>query len=133
MAGRGGTRAGAGRKAKRDKHAGAINKAEKRIKDRLPELIDNLFELAEGVEVQERDANGAVKVYSRPPDRQANEYLLNRIMGKPTERHETENRSETTHVFITQLSAALEVSYGDASDHANASVLANGTGQSHSV
>jgi len=44
----------------------------KRIADHLPELIDNMLRLASG----------------DPPDRAANEYLLNRIMGKPIERQE---------------------------------------------
>jgi hypothetical protein len=88
MNGHGGTRASAGRKSKADKFAGPIADAEKRIADRLPEVIDWMFELAEGVTVQESMPNGGTRIYTRPPDRQANEYLLNRIMGKPTERHE---------------------------------------------
>ena len=91
MAGPGGRRPGAGRPSKRTKHAGAITKAEKRIADRLPELIDNMLELAGGVTVQETDFDGGVKVYTRPPDFKANEYLINRIMGKPTERREIED------------------------------------------
>jgi hypothetical protein len=47
-----------------------------------------MFELAEGVTVKEKDAHGGTRVYTRAPDRQANEYLLNRIMGKPVERTE---------------------------------------------
>lgn len=89
MAGNGGARPGAGRKKKTEKFETDINKAEKRIRDRLPELIDNMFILAGGVVVQELDEkDGIVNVYSKPPDRQANEYLINRIMGKPTERQE---------------------------------------------
>ena len=89
MAGKnGGARPGAGRKPKAEKYETAINRAEKRIADRLPELIDNMFRLAEGVTVQEVDEEGGVLVYSKPPDRQANEYLINRILGKPTERAE---------------------------------------------
>jgi len=84
----GGARPGAGRKAKAEKFAGPIADAEKQIADRLPEIIDWMFELAEGVTVQESMPNGGTKTYTRPPDRQANEYLLNRIMGKPTEHHE---------------------------------------------
>lgn len=78
-----------GRPRKKDQHAGAIAKAEKRIADRLPLLIDKMLELASGVVVQEVDeGDGSVNVYTRPPDRQAAEYLINRIMGKPTERRE---------------------------------------------
>lgn len=84
----GGPRPGSGRPRKADKHAGVIARAEKRIADRLPDLIDKQFELAEGVTVQEADGHGGQRVYSRPPDRQAVEYLLNRIMGKPVERQE---------------------------------------------
>lgn len=82
-----------GRPRKADKYGGHILAAENLIADRLPDLLENLFRLAEGVEVQKADANGNPRVYSQPPDRQANEYLLNRIMGKPTERVEQESRS----------------------------------------
>jgi hypothetical protein len=88
MAGPGGARPGAGRKRKSDKFAGQIAKAEKVIADRLPDYIGNLQQLADGVFVEEMTIEGARIVYQRPPDRQANEYLLNRIMGKPTERKE---------------------------------------------
>jgi hypothetical protein len=86
----GGTRLGAGRPRKREKHAGQVAKAEKKIADRLPEIIDNLFVLAEGVKVKEVSEDGGVDIYVKPPDRQANEYLANRVMGKPTERHKHE-------------------------------------------
>jgi hypothetical protein len=43
----GGKRAGAGRPAK-PKHQAVIERAEKRIADRLPEILDNLFHLATG-------------------------------------------------------------------------------------
>lgn len=79
---------GPGRPKKRDKFAGAIVKGEKRIADRLPELIDWQFELAAGVWVEETTKDGERKVYKRPPDREAGQYLINRIMGKPIERQE---------------------------------------------
>jgi len=88
VAGPGGARPGAGRPRTRDKFAGHIAKAEKRIADRLADYIDNLQQLADGVMVQEEVLPGQLIIYKRPPDRQANEYLLNRIMGKPTERKE---------------------------------------------
>ena len=75
----------AGRPKKSEKYGGHIAQAEDLIADRLPELIDNLFSLAAGVTVQEPTPQGGTKVYTRAPDRQANEYLLNRIIGKPTE------------------------------------------------
>jgi hypothetical protein len=77
----------AGRPKKADKYGGHIAQAEDLIADRLPSLIDNLFSLADGIEVQEETPNGP-RIYSRPPDRQANEYLVNRIMGKPIDRRE---------------------------------------------
>lgn len=78
---------GPGRPKKADKFAGAIARAENQIVDRLPELIDNMFMLAAGVLVEEETPAG-VMVFKRPPDRAANEYLINRIMGKPIERQE---------------------------------------------
>ena len=83
----GGARTGAGRKRKAEKFATQIQRAEGKIADRLPMLVDKMFELAEGVLVE--DINpilGTTSVYQKPPDRSAIEYLVNRIMGKPTER-----------------------------------------------
>jgi hypothetical protein len=116
MAGSGGARPGAGRKRKADQFAGAIARAEKKIADRLPELVDNMLILANGgyerVEEQwapagslwigsgefqrrmypDRDPNELVLVKRTVSiadrDRQANEYLINRILGKPIERQE---------------------------------------------
>jgi hypothetical protein len=85
--GNGGARPGAGRPRKAEKYAVPVRKAEKRILDRLPQLVDNLLLLADGVTVAELSGEERI-VYSKPPDRQANEYLVNRIMGKPTERQE---------------------------------------------
>jgi hypothetical protein len=63
---------GKGRPRKAEKFARPIAAAEKRISEWLPELIDKQMELA------------------RAGDRGAIEYLLNRLMGKPTERQELE-------------------------------------------
>lgn len=107
---------GPGRKPKAQKFARPIARAEKRIADRLPELIDNMFVLANGgyerVEEEWQPAGliyvgsgeFARRAYPALPDdelvlvkrkasiadkdRQANEYLLNRILGKPIERAE---------------------------------------------
>lgn len=87
--GHGGARANAGRRAKAEKFAAPIAAAEQRIADRLPQLIDNMFALADGVTVQTTDEEtGATDVYTRPPDRAANIYLIDRILGKPTQRTE---------------------------------------------
>lgn len=80
---------GPGRPRKADQHAGAIARAEKQIRDRLPELIAAQFDLALGVTVEEVDReSGATVVYRKPPDAKAGQYLIDRIMGKPTERQE---------------------------------------------
>lgn len=81
---RGGTRPGAGRKVKAILYQSPIREAEGKIRDRLPWLVDRLMVLAEGVTVEEPTRDGAI-VYQRPPDRQACEYLIDRIMGKPTQ------------------------------------------------
>jgi hypothetical protein len=95
MAGQnGGARPGAGRKPKAEKYKQPINKAERRIVDRLPDLIDSLLDLATGVQVEEVGDDGEPRVYTRPPDRKAAEYLVNRIMGIPTARIEVENSGE---------------------------------------
>lgn len=77
-----------GRPPKAEKFAGAIAKAEARIAKNLVRYIENMEALADGVLVEEVSADGERTVYQRPPDRAANEYLINRVMGKPTERQE---------------------------------------------
>ena len=89
VAGRsGGARPGAGRKSTREKYAPKINATEKKIADSLLNLVDRMAELANGVSVQEISKDGEAFVYVRPPDRQAIEYLMNRIMGKPIQPQE---------------------------------------------
>ena len=97
---RGGARPGAGRKPKAEKFETVINLAERQIVDKLPKLLDNMMDLANGVAVEETDAYGEKKVYERPPDRQACEYLINRIMGRPTERTEQDIEGEL-HIVVT--------------------------------
>jgi hypothetical protein len=86
--GHGGARKGAGRKAKPDKFKLPIAKAESKIADKLPWLIDKELELADGV-WKEQLIDGEVRiVYQEKPDHRAITYLIDRIMGKPTERKE---------------------------------------------
>ena len=67
-------------------HATPIQLAEGMIFDRLPWLIGKLFELAEGIHQGKTLKDGVTTVvYQQPPDRQAAEYLIDRVMGKPTQ------------------------------------------------
>lgn len=84
-----------GRPRTRQKHAGAIAKAEKRIADRLPLLIDKALELADGVLVEDiNPITGTASVYKEKPDLGAIKYLVDRIMGKPVERQEVEGNND---------------------------------------
>jgi hypothetical protein len=78
----GGSRPGAGRPKKSEKNSGAVVRAEKQIRDRLPEIVEAQLSLALGSPPEIR------------PDRAACEYLINRIMGKPTERLEQDIAGE---------------------------------------
>ena len=78
----------AGRPRKAVKHAGVVARAEKQIADRLPSLIENMLTLADGFWQEDTDKDGRRIVYKTAPDRAANQYLIDRIMGKPTERKE---------------------------------------------
>jgi hypothetical protein len=80
----------------RDVNESAVREAEKKIRDRLPQIIDNLLILADGVTVEETTLEGETTVYKKPPCRQTNEYLVNRILGKPTEKVESENSGGMT-------------------------------------
>lgn len=110
MAGPGGPRPGSGRPRKREQHAGQIKKAEKRIADHLPELIDLQMELARGVLVEDvNPITGDRVVYKTPPDRAAGQYLINRILGRPTERREiTGQDGEALRIVVTYADDSID-------------------------
>ena len=118
----GGARPGAGRKPKAEKYEPEISAAERRIADRLPELLEHEFALATGgaerveslhelalsivVDSHETNPSGVIvktkkqlfpnaapgemvlvsrKVITSEPARAAIEYLVDRILGKPTQ------------------------------------------------
>lgn len=70
---------------KRVLHQTPVQLAEAKIAAKLPWLVDKLIELVEGVEVERVDRQGQRRIYSQPPDRQAAEYLIDRVMGKSTQ------------------------------------------------
>lgn len=85
----GGARPGAGRKPTALRFESQVRKAEKKIADNLPMLVDKAIELAEGVLVEDVNIITMERsVYQKPPDLGAIKYLIDRIMGKPTERKE---------------------------------------------
>lgn len=90
MSTHGGSRKGSGRKPRAERFRTAIQRAEKRIADRLPELVDSLFDLANGVVVEETQWDGSEKVYKRAPDFKSASYLIDRVIGKPTQSVEVE-------------------------------------------
>ncbi len=108
MAGTGGARPGAGRKRKAVKHVTAINQAEAQIKDRLPDIVDALMASAVGLWVEQKDSlgnvlenpDGTTKVYRTNPDVKAGMYLVDRILGKPTERTEDLTKDKQLKILI---------------------------------
>lgn len=108
MENHGGARSNSGRKRKAEKFARPIAAAEKRIADRLTDFIDNMIVLADGVKVQEFTLDGGPHTYTKPPDRASNEYLINRIMGKPIERHEHDIDSEISELVAELVSTRKE-------------------------
>jgi hypothetical protein len=95
--GTGGARAGAGRKRRSEKYSEAIAPAEQKIVDRLLWLVTQEMALAEGVLAESSTPDRPV--YRIPPDRQAIEYLMNRIMGKPAERQEHDVDAEIAAII----------------------------------
>jgi len=103
---------GPGRPRKAEKYAGQIAATEDRIADLLPTLIANLLTLANGVMVQDVSPfDGSTLVYKEPPDRKANEYLIDRILGRPTQAIEADVASDG--------SLTIRVEYADPHDPAS--------------
>jgi hypothetical protein len=83
--GHGGRRAGSGRKPKAQRHEGPILAAEARIVAHLEKAIDNVCALADGILCQRVTPEGTIDVFEKPPDLRANRYLIDRILGRPTQ------------------------------------------------
>jgi hypothetical protein len=60
------------------------------ITEKLPQLVESLMQLAIGVTIEKETQQGK-QVYALPPNRLAAEYLINRVLGKPTERTQSSN------------------------------------------
>lgn len=96
---KGGPRTGAGRKPKADKYARDINAAEKKIRDKLPDIVDAQIALALGVVVKEMNPITLEdQYYTTLPDKAAGQYLMNRIMGSPIQKQEISGSIETIRV-----------------------------------
>ena len=78
---------GPGSRNRKRKFVRPIATAEKRIADSLPRLVDRLVELANGITIQQEDSKGP-EVYTLLPNRQAAQYLVNRILGQPSQQME---------------------------------------------
>jgi hypothetical protein len=110
---RGGARPGSGRKPRPTTLV--VNDFNQVARDligpRLPMLLEDLFVLACGVKIQDFDRDGKViEVYTTPPDRQACEYLINRLLGKPTEKNEVSGPGG--HPIPVAILAAIDKVYG---------------------
>ena len=94
----GGFRPGAGRKPKAEKYKADITRAEKQIRDKLPEIVEAQIALSLGVKTV--DENGVI--YTTIPDKAAGQYLMNRIMGAPTQKQEITGQIETIKVVYEE-------------------------------
>lgn len=113
----GGARANAGRKRRAEKFETQIQRAEKKIADRLPWIVDKMFELADGVYVEKPGLTGPI-IYQQAPDYKALAYLADRIMGKPTERKELTGAdgSPIPVQFFNYDAAITELTHGSEDD-----------------
>jgi len=95
---------GRGRPRKADKYKRPIAAAEQMIVARLPEIVAAQIQLALGVLVEETNiVTGDKQEYQQAPDAKVGQYLIDRIMGKPTVREEHEHEGGVT----------LRIEYGD--------------------
>jgi hypothetical protein len=115
----GGVRPGAGRKSKAELYAGDIRATEQYIVERLPSIVEKQYELSQGIKCSELTKDGIV-VYDRPPDRQAAAYLIDRILGRPTERLEVDDASGMSDEALLEAIAARLAGDGGGSISAEA-------------
>jgi hypothetical protein len=111
---RGGRRAGAGRKLKsvtqlRNDFNATIADL---LAPELPNLIENLLILAKGVRVvdtvkDKKSGEPKEVVFVAPPDRAANQYLIERLAGKVPDRHEIEIAKLTDEELLSEIAGAI--------------------------
>ncbi len=85
------------------------DEAKEQLAVEVPQLIRNMLILANGVTVV-----GETGVYTKAPDYKANEYLLNRMLGKPQEHVEVSGDVDNPLVMI--FNTALGKIYGDSGE-----------------
>jgi hypothetical protein len=78
------------------------------IQERLPQLVECLINMAVGVAVEKVTEKGE-QVYTVPPNRLAAEYLINRALGRPTEKAQLA-AAETTEEDDLDLEALRSMS-----------------------
>jgi hypothetical protein len=111
----GGARPNSGRPRKSEQNKGLIVKAEKQIGDKLPILLEHMLELAQGVMVEKYDwKKGERRVYKEAPDYKALEYLINRVMGKPTDKKEIAVASRSVSIVEITLPGGVQMQTIDA-------------------
>jgi hypothetical protein len=91
-----------------------------RIADRLPELIDALFQVALGIWIEEVDKEGERRVYQCPPDFRAAMYLVNRVMGLPAK----EDEAERYQAIVDEVSRRVVEALSDVTPEIRESVVA---------
>jgi|FLYL01.1.fsa_nt_gi hypothetical protein len=94
-----------------------IPEVEEEIRKRLPILIQRMFDLAEGVLVQEvrldkESGEMVARVYRQPPDRQALQFLIENVIGKTPQRIELTGRDGNPVEIIPWMPTANAVSEG---------------------
>lgn len=100
----------AGRVSPVERYAGQIAELEGKIVDRLPDLYEAMMSLALGQATEEvlDIKTGDMRVRRLAPDRQAAEYLVNRIAGKPQERRHLEVEASASGGFAIYVGPAAE-------------------------
>ena len=79
-----------------------IKMANGQISEKLPQIIDKLIELGNGVEaVGHERGNGQEYVDSIPPNFRALEYLCNRVLGRPVDSSVLGAEGEVAEIKVT--------------------------------
>lgn len=95
-----------------------------KVGDKIDYLCEKLFELADGVWIFSKSPDGTIiKTYKREPDSKAIQYLIDRVVGKPTQQVETNTQNtgviQIQHIIknlIDEKSSQSQLSEGTRSD-----------------
>ena len=78
----------------------------------LGDVLDTLYRLSQGIFYEKTGIDGSVRVYKELPDRQAGQYLADRILGKITDSMRIVDKNNNDLLSVVDLDIRIKNATG---------------------